>query len=542
MHISKIELKNFKRFTDLTIDLSLVKPLPKLVLMIGANGSGKSSLFDAFEWSSLDFKERVSKTTPMFQTAYHGKDNKKAQIEIKFANQATLKQFWENENVINCEFTGTPRSDLFYGRSAFRHSPYITTNTKTANISADTDRPQFLIDSDQRFVNDVPAFINKILSEVFNEKNKIVGEVLRERYIEPINRALGRIFGNEQSTSLSLVNISLPTVDDFLDITFKKGSSTFGYELLSSGEKEVFGILLNLLVRRDSFQDTIYFIDELDVHLNTSLQYAFLKEVTENWIPQNCQLWTASHSLGFIQYARETENAVIIDFDQFDFDVPQILLPQPKDNLEVYEIAVPKGMLSEIFQDKLLTFCENTDVIIYNSIGLKERLFLPATDKNDVYFSAKNNPNLFGLMDKDFLTPREIEAIRQKISNLFILTFYSIESYLYHPENLAEAISNFEMEKYQEDLKKQKNTLYEKVIFGLKGARDSYKVLSFEKVKIKNAEEDIFTALKSDSFEDFYPYLDMKKTFKHGNYNISDRQLAQTNWFNQEISKIFKVT
>ena len=56
-------------------------------------------------------------------------------------------------------------------------------------------------------------------------------------------------------------------------------------------------------------------MDELDLHLNTQLQYNLLKEITENWIPENCQLWTASHSLGFIDYANGSEMAAIIDFD-----------------------------------------------------------------------------------------------------------------------------------------------------------------------------------------------------------------------------------
>ena len=47
MRITKVELKNFKRFTDLTIDG--IPADTKLVLLIGANGSGKSSVFDAFE-------------------------------------------------------------------------------------------------------------------------------------------------------------------------------------------------------------------------------------------------------------------------------------------------------------------------------------------------------------------------------------------------------------------------------------------------------------------------------------------------------------
>lgn len=50
MRIKKIELKHFKRFTDLTI--SDIPETSKLVLIIGSNGSGKSSLFDAFDWLS----------------------------------------------------------------------------------------------------------------------------------------------------------------------------------------------------------------------------------------------------------------------------------------------------------------------------------------------------------------------------------------------------------------------------------------------------------------------------------------------------------
>ena len=47
MRITELRLQNFKRFTDLHI--KNLSPDAKLVLLIGANGSGKSTVFDAFE-------------------------------------------------------------------------------------------------------------------------------------------------------------------------------------------------------------------------------------------------------------------------------------------------------------------------------------------------------------------------------------------------------------------------------------------------------------------------------------------------------------
>ena len=47
MKIKSIKLKHFKRFTDLTIEGLPEKA--KLVVMIGPNGCGKSSVFDAIQ-------------------------------------------------------------------------------------------------------------------------------------------------------------------------------------------------------------------------------------------------------------------------------------------------------------------------------------------------------------------------------------------------------------------------------------------------------------------------------------------------------------
>ena len=59
MKISKIHLTNFKRFTDLLIDN--IPSTSKLVLLIGANGSGRSSLFDAFGFMDTAIKENYGR-------------------------------------------------------------------------------------------------------------------------------------------------------------------------------------------------------------------------------------------------------------------------------------------------------------------------------------------------------------------------------------------------------------------------------------------------------------------------------------------------
>lgn len=150
------------------------------------------------------------------------------------------------------------------------------------------------------------------------------------------------IFGSGNGTKLQLIEIIPPLEGNVAQITFSKGNSEIHYNYLSAGEKEVFNLLINLLSRGSLYKDTIYFLDEIDLHLNTKLQFNLLKELIENWIPESSQLWTATHSLGFIEYSKQSDTASIIDFDDFDFDLPRVLSPEPKDNPDIYEIAVGK--------------------------------------------------------------------------------------------------------------------------------------------------------------------------------------------------------
>jgi len=202
---------------------------------------------------------------------------------------------------------------------------------------------------------------------------------------------------------LSIASIIPPLAGKPAQLNFLKGRSEIHCDYLSSGEKEVFNVLLNLLVRKDQYTDTIYFFDEPDLHLSTQLQFNLLKEITENWIPENCQIWTASHSLGFIDYAWQYEYGVIIDFDDLDFDQPQTLFPQPREQLDVYDIAVPKEMLFEIMRDKRIIVCENQNDEYYNLLGLSNALFVGMKDARSIFLQIKNDSRYYALRDRDYL-------------------------------------------------------------------------------------------------------------------------------------------
>ena len=323
------------------------------------------------------------------------------------------------------------------------------------------------------------------------------------------------------------------------DVLFRKGQSEIHYDLLSSGEKEVFNILLNLFVRRDHFANTIYFIDELDVHLHTRLQYALLKEIVENWIPENSQLWTASHSLGFIDYASTSDDAAIIDFDDLDFDEPLVLRPSPTTE-QIFDIAVPRESALRVFPNKTLILCEGRNAPLYNAIDLPGFLFVAARDKNAITIQTMATDEFFGLIDRDFLGTEEIREIRRRHRNLLVLGYYSIESYLYHPENISETVPDgFDQAVYREAIRRNMMVVRDRLLVNLARNRNSYEIIKeFSRDRKDTAVQEITEATGSEEFEVFYAFLDMKanrpKDYLAG-FNLRPLDLASTGWMRDAI-------
>ena len=246
--------------------------------------------------------------------------------------------------------------------------------------------------------------------------------------------------------------------------------------------------------------------------------------------------------MGFIDYARQYERGVIIDFDSLDFDREQVLKPESK-GLKNYEIAVPANLIQDLFRGKQIFICENKNDQIFNSLLLAEKLFVGVHDKNSILIEVKKNTNYCALRDRDYLTDEEIRKAKEKYKNLFILDYYCIENYLYHPENLLELnLKDFDIKDYEKEIINQNNLKKEKIkIDHLKDDRKSDLMLK-EIQPDKNYDQFIAEYLDSDNFNKFYTFFNMKNfNGKYlEKYQITEERLAKTNWFKTKISEVLQ--
>ena len=118
-------------------------------------------------------------------------------------------------------------------------------------------------------------------------------------------------------------------------------------------------MILDIIVAKEEFNDTVFCIDEPEAHIHTKLQGPLLGQLYK-LIPENSQLWIATHSIGMVRKAQDLwregknngkDSVVFLDFgrEDLDFDNPETIKPTPPDTNfweRVYEVAL--GDLAEL--------------------------------------------------------------------------------------------------------------------------------------------------------------------------------------------------
>jgi hypothetical protein len=159
-------------------------------------------------------------------------------------------------------------------------------------------------------------------------------------------------------------------------------------------KKEVVDILLDLYLRQDEYNETIFLLDEPELHINTAIQKNLLIEINR-LIGENCQLWVTTHSIGFLRALQETfkDQCQIIRFkENIDFAATsQTLTPVIKTFAmwrDIFEIALDD--LTHLVSPKQIIYCEGKDTPGRNGLerGLDAQVY------NNV-FSEKHHETLF---------------------------------------------------------------------------------------------------------------------------------------------------
>lgn len=352
MRLQRIRIRDFKRFNDLTI--AELPDTARLVLITGPNGSGKTSLFEAFNYWMSHLRGQYS-----FEAEYHSRLSVSGPSDGHTLLQKLELQFHGGQDVRHDE---QRKRKAFYIRSAYRHEPDFTISNLGAadDVLADSRRAQRLIHQEQRVSENYQRMVAEAVMALYSDdvetKRKTVEEVADE-LIGEARSAMQRVFAG-----LELQGPGNPINGG--TFRFKKGASSgFHYKNLSGGEKAAFDLLLDFIVKRRAFDDTVYCIDEPELHMHTKLQ-ARLLEVMFSLVPDGCQLWLSTHSIGMARTAAQLHAAnpgqvVFIDFHDQDFDRPTTLQPMVPDRRfwqQMFHTALDD--LAQLVVPKNVVFCE----------------------------------------------------------------------------------------------------------------------------------------------------------------------------------------
>lgn len=465
MRLRLVQLKDFKRFDDLTIDLG---PNPaKVVALVGPNGSGKSSVFDAFEEKNKDIKGAHQGTE---QPDFFGK-------RFFDSDPVTKKQSYSRESAIKLtRADGVTNWDhrSFYIRSSYRYTASLRLESiqQQEPILDDRQRPRSSIAVDTRLPQNY-ARLQGVFWDAFEEGKK-PGDEIRKEVVDRINESLAKILDIKIS---SLGNVTRGQGQLFFE---KDGSKDFPFENLSAGEKEVVDLIVDLFVKTREYNDTVFCIDEPELHLNTAIQRALLGELVR-FIPDNSQLWVATHSIGFLRALQDdlAADSQVIDFSAKElFKGPQVAKPMARTRANwqrLFRTALED--LTGLLAPSRIIYCEGwpeprktgeergLDALVYNAMFAEshhETLFISSGGEDvtqnaalaiKVIGKAFQGVQLLLLKDRDNASDSDREAFVKQNPVHRMLRRREIENYLYDSEIVAKcaAAAGVEFDKSQYD-------------------------------------------------------------------------------------------
>lgn len=390
MYIEELRLQNFRGFKELTLKFPR-----NLAVIIGVNGSGKSSILDAIAIflslyvTKLMFRSRRKKSILIDKTGLTEDDiyinSKESHNSIQLCIEHHRKVFWsittskdhsKTQKIEGKELTDHINSIL----EELEHNPSLSLpalvyyqthrmilsspsepiyNSLTITLS---NRDQFNA-YEGAFSNQLNNFKN--FFKWFKEEEDYENEIrlrentdYRNKNIEVVRIAITKFLNNFPKTHFSNLYVARGSTDRELrrrrvtaTLTIDKNGQTFKLDKLSDGEKMLLMVVTDLARRLAMLNPSIdepakilegkgiVLIDEVDLHLHPQWQRIVVPALT-NTFP-NCQFIVTTHS-------------------------PQVLSRVHKENVIILED-------SELVEVTPYTFGKDSNSILYELMGVTER-------------------------------------------------------------------------------------------------------------------------------------------------------------------------
>lgn len=291
--IKKIKINKVRHLTNIDIDITENKM--KHLIITGKNGSGKTSLLEQIEaYLEVYLKSILDSQTTFSEMTYAIAENETG-ISITF----------NSDNYILGEQMDTEELVLAYFGALRNLKIDIPINVSKVELNKECGIQDNLADM---FLNYL-VYLKTQQSFARNEND--IEEVKRiQDWFERFENALRNLFEDE----------SICLKFDYRNLNFtinQNGIEPYGFDALSDGYSSVLDIVINLILRMESYNRNAYdakgivIIDELENHLHIGLQKKILPFLTE-FFP-NLQFIVSTHSPFVIN---SIENAVIYDLEK----------------------------------------------------------------------------------------------------------------------------------------------------------------------------------------------------------------------------------
>ena len=467
MRLKTVKINKFKRFTDLTIQN--IPETARLIMMAGPNGCGNLHFLTHYIPGIDGHPEKLS----------HGKKTITAKLVYHHENSGIKMMLYRNFMIP----IPSNQRKILYVRSAYRNDPefQIGQIRRTGNL-LDEVRISRLIDNDAAVSRNYQRLASKGLEDLYEKgEASTTFERYRKESIGDIQRAMSRLFPD-----LELNSLGNPLRDG--TFRFTKGESQgFAYKNLSGGEKAVFDLVLDIVVARNEYNDTVFCIDEPESHMNPRLQSDLLS-VLYSLIPENCQLILATHSIGMMRRARDIDveqpgTVTFLNFGDLDFDQLQVIEPTKPDRKfwkRAHQVALDD--LAALVAPERVVICEghpksaksvqnhSHDARCYECIfetEFPETRFVSMGNDGEVsddrhglaqaLLSLVDGLDVVQLVDRDDRSCQEVLDYRS--AGIRVLSRRNLESYLYDDDVLRALAASVDQEVKAEELLTEKKRI-----------------------------------------------------------------------------------